>query len=164
MKTEIDAQKVCTFFVIVVLSCVISYFTQPYIHGNEKAIDLIINVFSILAGFLVAIMTLFSDFTIDNETNWREISHQEKNIRVRATKNKSLFYCYLLVLIFVFLSILLEKSKVEWHKVIVMCAEYIYITFSCIALGYSLFLPSKIYHLQKEKIDLALKERKPNIP
>lgn len=74
MKAKVDARKVVTFLFIIILSSIISYFIQPFIHGNEKAIDLIINVFSILAGFLVAIMTLFSDFSINNETNWRELS------------------------------------------------------------------------------------------
>lgn len=162
MKAKVDARKVVTFLFIIILSSIISYFIQPFIHGNEKAIDLIINVFSILAGFLVAIMTLFSDFSINNETNWRELSLKKNTIRVRAAKNKYLFYCYLLVLIFVFISILLSKSEIEWHKIVVKYAEYAYLIFACISLCYSVFLPKKIYQLQKEKLDSALKERKPN--
>lgn len=161
MTREIDIRKVVTFIIIVVLSGIISYFVRPYIHGNEKAVDLIINVFSILAGFLVAIMTLFSDFSINNETNWREVSLQKQTIRVRAAKNKHLFYCYLMVLIFVFISILFAKSEETLHKNIVKSAEYIYLYFASVALSYSLFLPNKIYQLQKEKLDNVIKERKP---
>lgn len=161
MTREIDIQEVVTFIVIVLLSGIVSYFTQPHIHGNEKAVDLIINVFSILAGFLVAIMTLFSDFSINNETNWREVSLQKQTIRVRAAKNKHLFYCYLIVLVFVFISILFAKSEETLYQNIVEYAEYIYLYFASVALGYSLFLPNKIYQLQKEKLDNAIKERKP---
>ncbi len=161
MTREIDTRKVLTFIIIVGLSGIISYFAQPHIHNNEKAVDLIINVFSILAGFLVAIMTLFSDFSINNETNWREVSLQKQTIRVRAAKNKHLFYCYLMVLVFVFVSILFTQSEDPLHQEVVKYAEYIYLYFASIALGYSLFLPNKIYQLQKEKLDNAIKERKP---
>lgn len=161
MTREIDIRKVTIFIIIIVFSGIISYFAQPHIHGNEKAVDLIINVFSILAGFLVAIMTLFSDFSINNETNWREVSLQKQTIRVRAAKNKHLFYCYLIVLVFVFISILFAKSEGYLYQEIVKYAEYIYLYFASIALGYSLFLPNKIYQLQKEKLDNAIKERKP---
>ena len=162
MKQEIDNRKVATFVVIIVLSGVVSCTAQPLIHGNEKAVDLIVNVFSILAGFLVAIMTLFSDFSINNETNWREVTLKRHTISVRAAKNKNLFYCYLLVLVFVFISVLLSKSTIEWHQEVVKYAECIYLFLACIAWGYSLFLPNNIYRLQKEKLDSALKECKPN--
>lgn len=161
MTREIDIRKVVKFIIVMLLSGIVSYFAQPHIHGNEKAVDLIINVFSILAGFLVAIMTLFSDFSINNETNWREVLLQKQIIRVRAAKNKHLFYCYLIVLVFVFISILFAKSEGGLYKNIVKCAEYVYLYFASVALGYSLFLPNKIYQLQKEKLDSAIKERKP---
>ena len=86
MTREIDIRKVTIFIMIIVFSGIISYFAQPHIHDNEKAVDLIINVFSILAGFLVAIMTLFSDFQLITKQNWREVSLQKQTIRVSGGK------------------------------------------------------------------------------
>lgn len=162
MKQEIDIRKVVTFVAIIVLSVVVSCTAQPLIHGNEKAVDLIVNVFSILAGFLVAIMTLFSDFSINNETNWRKVTLKKHTISVQAAKNKNLFYCYLLVLIFVFISVLLSGSAVEWHKEVVKYVEFIYLFLACVALCYSLFLPNNIRRHQEERLNAKLKECKPN--
>ncbi|MFU2059266.1 hypothetical protein ACLSZY_06755 [Avibacterium volantium] len=161
MARKIDIQKVLTFIVIVLVSGIISYFAQPYIHDNKEAVNLIVNVFSIPAALLVAIMTLFSDFSINNKTNWREISLQKQTIRARSTRNKHLFHCYLIVFISVFISILLGKSKDALHQEIVKYAEYTYLYFASFALGYSLYLPNKIYQLKTEKLDNAIRERKP---
>ena len=56
-----------------------------------------------------------------------------------------------------FISILFAKSEDSLDQEIVKYAEYIYLYFASIALGYSLFLPNKIYQLQKEKLDNAIK-------
>ncbi len=52
------------FLLIACISAFLAWKGQPFVHGNEKAVDLIINVFAILAGFLIAIMTLFSDMRL----------------------------------------------------------------------------------------------------
>lgn len=44
---------------------------------EREAVDLIINVFAILAYFLIAIMTLFSDMRFDEDANWRQIQIRE---------------------------------------------------------------------------------------
>ena len=41
------------FILIAILSGLLAYLGQPFVHGNEKAVDLVINVFAILAGFLL---------------------------------------------------------------------------------------------------------------
>ena len=65
------------FILIAILSGLLAYLGQPFVHGNEKAVDLVINVFAILAGFLIAIMTLFSDMRFDEDANWRQIQIRE---------------------------------------------------------------------------------------
>ena len=99
------------FILISILSALLAYVGQPFVHENEKAIDLIINVFSILSGFLIAIMTLFTDMKFDEDANWRQLKLQENLQEQRYTKHSFLFYVYLCVLVFVFLVVLLKNNK-----------------------------------------------------
>ena len=57
------------FLLIACISAFLAWKGQPFVHGNEKAVDLVVNVFAILAGFLIAIMTLFSDMRFDEDAN-----------------------------------------------------------------------------------------------
>lgn len=47
------------------------YWGQPWIHENERAINVIVTSFSILAGFLIAIMTIIGDPAISFWRSWR---------------------------------------------------------------------------------------------
>ena len=94
------------FALITILSGMLAWLGQPFIHGNEKAIDIIIYVFSILSGFLIAIMTLFGDIKYNQNVNWRKLQLQENASKQRYSKHFLLFYGYLSVLISVFISVL----------------------------------------------------------
>ena len=47
------------------------YWGQPWIHENERAINVIVTSFSILAGFLIAIRTIIGDPAIFFWRSWR---------------------------------------------------------------------------------------------
>lgn len=56
-------QKVPLIFgaISIVFGIAAGWFGQDLIHDNDDARDLIVTVFSILAGFLIAVMTLLGD-------------------------------------------------------------------------------------------------------
>lgn len=158
---KISHRKLAIFFIISAISMLIAWKIQPFIHNNDKAVDLIVNVFSILAGFLIAIMTLFADINIGENENWRSIEIRSQEQNKKYAKNELLFYGYLLVLAFVFISILLPKD--DSYGAIVLWTERIYVFLAIISFCYSLFLPVKIKRMQQEKINRLLSERKPKI-
>lgn len=149
------------FILISILSALLAYVGQPFVHENEKAIDLIINVFSILSGFLIAIMTLFTDMKFDEDANWRQLKLQENLQEQRYTKHSFLFYVYLCVLVFVFLVVLLNNNKEYANGTLIKFFEFLYLCIAAGAFIYSAFLPSKLMKNRKEKLDKLMKKKAP---
>ena len=58
----IDWKRTAFISFAAVAGLIAGLFGQPFIHGNERAISVIVNVFSILAGFLLLTNGLFGDF------------------------------------------------------------------------------------------------------
>ena len=152
------------FVLILVLSALLGYVGQPFVHGNEKAIDLIINVFAILAGFLIAIMTLFSDMRFDEDANWRQIQVREDIQEQRYLKHSFLFYTYLAVLICVFIVVLLSSQDEYKNSLLVYGFEYVYLFLACISIFYSMFLPSNLIKIRKEELKKLMDKKKPKYP
>ena len=149
------------FFLIASLSGLLAYLGQPFVHSNEKAIDLIINVFAILAGFLIAIMTLFSDMRFDEDANWRQLQVREQRQEQRYAKHSMLFYAYLAVLVCVFVVILLQNHADFKDSHTIKIFEYLYLWLSCISLFYSVFLPGKLTQSRKEEFHKLMESKKP---
>src|SRR5690606_15847934 len=91
------------------------------IAGIDAARDIIVTDFSILAGFLIAIMTLLGDHSL-LPGGWRVAEKNRSIIKVKLVRQKYLFYQYLLTLIVIFISTL---TKNEWPE-ITSCLERIY--------------------------------------
>jgi hypothetical protein len=71
MISSLDWGKLTFLTFAVALSLVFSWVGQPLIHGNQSAIDVIVTVFSILAGFLVAIIAIIGDPASIPKGSWR---------------------------------------------------------------------------------------------
>ncbi|MCI4078616.1 hypothetical protein MM809_38615, partial [Klebsiella pneumoniae] len=97
--------------------------------------------FAILAGFLIAIMTLFSDMRFDEDANWRQIQIREDVQEQRYIKHSLLFYTYLAVLVCVFIVILLAHKEEYKNGPAIFWLERSYLFLACISIFYSVFLP-----------------------
>lgn len=159
MKTK--RAPIIRFILIAILSGLLAYLGQPFVHGNEKAIDLIINVFAILAGFLIAIMTLFSDMRFDEDANWRQIKIREDVQEQRYSKHSMLFYTYLAVLVCVFLVILLAHKEEYKNGQIICWLERGYLFLACISIFYSVFLPGNLIKNRKEEFRKLMDKKRP---
>ncbi len=151
------------FICFAIAAAFLAWKGQPFAHGNEKAIEIIINVFSILAGFLIAILTLFSDMRFDESANWRKLELQEAVQQQKFGKHSLLFFTYLSVLISVFLVILLtgqENSSLK-DSSIITCLELVYLFLAILSVIYSLFLPSNLLKIRKQEFDRLHKSKLP---
>lgn len=158
MKKHLPAIRL---ILVVLLSGWLACMAQPFVHGNEKAVDLIINVFAILAGFLIAIMTLFSDMQFDQDANWRKLELARNLQEQRYLKHSWLFYTYLLVLVCVFMVVLLNHHPAYQNSALIIWCERAYLFCACVSLFYSFFLPSKLTQIQKERMKQLIEEKKP---
>lgn len=126
--------------------------------------DLIVNVFAILAGFLLAIMTLFNNMRFDEGANWRRLRIREILQDRRYGRHSLLFYSYMAVLICVFVVVLLSHSPDYKDGVVVLRLEYAYLFLACVSMFYSLLLPSKLIQIRKEAFEQLMNRKNPRFP
>lgn len=155
---KIDWLRILFFIVAFILSAVAGWLGQPLIHGNDEAIAVIVNVFSILAGFLVTIMTLLGEPSLFRGRNWRADAVKRSNVYRRLVRHKFLFITYLSVLGLVFASTLITGKYPEHPAVIWI--ERTYLALSTLAFILSLILPSRLMSLQLARFDELIDERK----
>lgn len=156
MKRQLDFDKIKYAIAVTLWGIIGSFYTKPLIEGNQDAINVIVTVFSILAGFLIAVITLVGDPRSLPSGGWQVARLGSDLTYNRLTRHKWLFYIYLIALVLVFSSMLL-KSKFKEANLVV---EYIYLFFSIIAFILSFKLPSTLMELQRERIEQEISERR----
>ena len=155
---KIDRGRLGFFTVILILGGLSGWFGQPLIHGNAEATGVIVNVFSILAGFLVTIMTLLGEPSLFRGRTWRADAVRKSNVYRRLVRHKWLFIGYLLVLGFVFLATLVAKKTPDAPMVV--CLEKIYLGLATVAFLLSLTLPHRLMNLQMSRFEEMIESRK----
>lgn len=125
-------------------------------HGNTEAINLIVTVFSILAGFLIAVITLVGDPASLPSGSWRLGRLAAEPTYNRLIRYKWLFMVYLITLGLIFISMLFEGAfpKIQCYL------EYLYLFFASFSCILSFMLPSSLIELQKERIEQEIDERR----
>lgn len=143
-----------------VLAGAITYlWGHPLIDGNKDATSVIVTVFSILAGFLIAIMTLLGDQSVI-PGSWRISELKRRSIKVKLIRQKWLFYLYLMTLVLIFASSLVEKKYPEVSDLL----ERIYFSCSVTAFLLSFRLPSTLMQVQMERVEAIVAARKAAAP
>nr|VFJ63273.1 MAG: hypothetical protein BECKFM1743C_GA0114222_103404 [Candidatus Kentron sp. FM]VFJ64067.1 MAG: hypothetical protein BECKFM1743A_GA0114220_103474 [Candidatus Kentron sp. FM]VFK17161.1 MAG: hypothetical protein BECKFM1743B_GA0114221_104644 [Candidatus Kentron sp. FM] len=153
---NIDGWKVIVAVITVSIAGIAAYLGQPLIHGNEQAIDVITTVFSVLAGFLVAIIAVLGDPMLLPPGTWRAAEMHRKKLIKRLIVHKWLFLLYLITLALVFSSLLLQKQ----YPVITLWLERTYLFFGVIVFILSIRLPGALMKLQEERIDAMIEHRR----
>lgn len=156
LNVKIDMKKVRIGILSLILAVIASYYCQPLIHNNDQAISLIITVFSILAGFLVAIIAITGDPALLPPGTWRAAEMERDNIHKRLIRHKWLFLLYLVTLCLIFMSLLLQKE----YPQINIWVERIYLFFGVLAFALSLQLPSILTKIHRERIDCVIEHRR----
>lgn len=156
MKTKIDGKKILFAIIALVVAVFISFYAQPLIHDNDQAVNVIVTVFSILSGFLVAIIAIIGDPMLLTPGSWRAAEMGSAVIHKRLLRHQRLFVLYLITLLLIFVSTLLKKTSSP------LCGwiERIYLFFSAVAFLFSLWLPSTLMNMQKERIEKEIDHRR----
>ncbi len=155
---KIDWHRLGFATISAVVSTAAGYYGQPFVNGNSDAIGVIVNVFSILAGFLVTIMTLLGDPSAFRGKTWRSDSIRRSVFYRQLVRHKWLFVLYLLILCLVFITSLLIKKMPESN--VILWLQRIYIGLSCFAFIASLTLPSRLIALQLTRFDEMVEARR----
>lgn len=103
-QPRISRKKVIVALVSVLLAGVASWFLQPWYHSSKDAVTVLVTVFSILAGFLAAVMAIVANDRVLRGRNWRQDTYYLRLIRNELRLHQLTFYIYLAVLVLAFMS------------------------------------------------------------
>ncbi|HVI24579.1 MAG TPA: hypothetical protein VM576_00055 [Xanthomonadaceae bacterium] len=141
-----------------ILSVLVSYRGQPYLHQHPDALNTIVTVFSILAGFLVAIISIVGDSASLGRASWRRDQYLVEGVRRRLIRHKLLFQLYLVILGLVFLLQLigLKDEVVIWYeRAILFLASFAFLV--------SLALPEQLMSERLRKVERDAVSPPPNL-
>ena len=154
----IDWPRVLGFALAAVVSCIAGWYGQPMVHGNAEASRVIVNVFSIMAGVLITIMTLLREPSLYRGRSWRADAVRRSNVYRRLVRQKILFTLYLITLALVFLS---NLFKGEYSNLTVLrYIEFTYLSCACMAFILSMTLPGRLTGLQLARFDEMVEARR----
>lgn len=138
-----------------------SVFLTNSLTNNTDALNLVANVFSILSGFLLLVITMSGENSaILNNISVLDAANQEKRFLMRFNKYYALFLLYILTLALIFIFYLISKNTKNTSEIFLYTKSGIghSIAFlTCFSFIQSTFIPLKIKELFKEKRELNKK-------
>ena len=141
----------------VVVSAFVGYRFQPMVANNTDAVNTVVTIFSILAGFLIAVITFIAEPTLKQAKNWQELQLMKDTIRRQLFRQKILFFLYLLTLGIALAMFLTPETMTEvlrWMQMVFLgLATFVFLA--------SFTLPSSLMKIQLERYEAALDESKP---
>lgn len=139
----------------IIASLSFSVFLTGSLTNNTDALNLVANVFSILSGFLLLVITMSGEnSTLLSNMSALDAANQEKRFLMRFNKYYALFLLYILTLALIFIFYLITKDKTNTSTILANIKSVIghSIAFlTCFSFIQSTFIPLKIKELFKEK-------------
>ena len=117
-----------------------AYYAQPYVGHNSDIVLIVVTVFSVFAGFLIAIITIIGDPIMIREGSWRIAELGHDNMRRRLFSHVILFLAYLLTIALLFAGVILDKAlsvSDEWIKTLIERA-YLFLSITSFFLTFGL--------------------------
>lgn len=155
-RHRIDAFAVIYATASVLCGIAAAIWAQPLVAGNAEARNLIVTLFSILAGFLVAIMTLVGDPGSFANRSWRAHEQARDTIFARLARQKLLFYAYLLTLGLLFVSMVCGSSFPR----VSIWLERVYVGLASASFLLSLRLPSLLMQIQMDRHEDLIQQKR----
>ncbi|KJM62856.1 hypothetical protein B5M10_22150 [Pluralibacter gergoviae] len=145
----------------IIASLSFSIFLTGSLTNNTDALNLVANVFSILSGFLLLVITMSGEnSTLLSNMSALDAANQERRFLMRFNKYYALFLLYILTLALIFIFYLITKDKTNNSVMLINLKSIIghSIAFlTCFSFIQSTFIPLKIKELFKEKRELNKK-------
>jgi hypothetical protein len=154
---DIDWRRITFFLGAAIVSAWCGWHGQPLVHDNNDARSMITDVFSILAGFLMTVLTLLIE-PKPTAKIWREAASKKTTFVNRIIRYKWLFMLYLIVLGMVFAANLLTKDVA--FAGVLLWVERIYLSLATLAFIISLTLPNQLMQLQVGRYNEMINEKK----
>ena len=148
---RLDWQKIGLLVAGAFAGVVVFAFKTKILAPDANLANLVGTIFSILAGLLAVALNLV---VVSKPTAFKSKLSQRRYLEVmgrRLRRHNWLFYCYFLVLIFVFYSELFQKTWPLGSKFF----ESLYLSLAAASLIWSFSIPTTITQIQNENARLA---------
>ncbi len=158
-QTKFDWWRLCKLAVAIVVSITVGYLFQPMIAHNTDAVNTVVTIFSILAGFLIAVITLIAEPTLKQAKNWQELQLMKKTVQRKLFRQKLLFFLYLLTLGIALGTFLVPDNEAELQRWL----ETIFLGLATFVFLASFDLPGSLMRIQMERYEAEMDVTKPQI-
>ncbi|QNN77316.1 hypothetical protein IAE60_15540 [Pseudoxanthomonas mexicana] len=129
---------------------------QPAYHGKADAMAALVTVFTVLAGFMLAVMALAADGRNLRRKDWRQDTYFLKEIRDRLARYRMMFHLYLLVPALAIVTFI----GPAWGEGVQRFAEGFVLFLAIFALLWSFRIPGEITSAHVRQLQAAIKEQR----
>lgn len=154
-RRQFNLRKIATSIAICAVSGVAAWFFQPSYHGNANAITVAATVFSVLAGFLIAVLAITADERSLRGRNWRQDVGYLELIRGDVRRQRNLFVLYLSVLLLVFVG----SMDLPWPAFAQAWLERVLLFLAVCALLVSFRIPNYLMRRHIARLEELIRER-----
>lgn len=156
-KSQVAVSRLLWLAVLTIVSCTVGYFGQPLITENRDAVNTVVTVFSILAGFLIAVITFVTQPVIKGAKDWKELQLRKPEVKAKLWRHRILFYLYLSTLGMA-LALFLVPSSLEK---LMFWLEVFFLSLATFVFLLSFTLPKSLMDLQLAQYEEELISRAP---
>jgi hypothetical protein len=140
----------------IIFSALSSYALQPLIGGNKDAVNAVVTIFSILAGFLIAITTFAGDPMLAGAKTWGELQLAKRNFNNRLLRYRIIFFLYLISLGCAFLTYFEYKNA----PFLLPLVQYTFLFLSSFVFVVSFTVPGSLMKMQIARYEALLESTK----
>jgi peptidoglycan/LPS O-acetylase OafA/YrhL len=143
----------------VIVSVAVGYFFQPMVANNTDAVNTVVTIFSILAGFLIAVITLIAEPTLKQAKNWQELQLMKQTVERKLFRQKLLFFLYLITLGAALGTFLVPDAQTELR----WWLETVFLSLATFVFLASFELPGSLMKIQMERYEAEMDATKPQV-
>jgi hypothetical protein len=137
-----------------------AYYAQPFVQGNSDVILVVATVFTVFAGFLIAIIAVLGDPSQVPGDDWKVVETRRHSVESRTIRHIWLLMTYLVTLAILFISVILENVP----DYLVLHGIKRWIEFAYLFVGISSFclssaLPFALLRLQMQRLEETERRR-----
>lgn len=160
---------------IIISACIsiaVAYFGAPLLKESKEAINGLINVFSILAGVLVAVISIIGDPSMLMPGNWRVGFERAKDTQLKIARYSLLFAVYIASLAILIVAMVDRDANAPYINDSILlylgilkqrdCGVIFYIAtfFSSWSILLSIPLPFNLMSIQMERMEHEIDSRR----
>lgn len=158
-QTTIDWRRLAKLTAAILVSVAVGYYCQPLVAKNKDAVNAVVTIFSILAGFLIAVITLVAEPILRQAKDWQELQLMKQTVKRKLFRQRVLFFIYLLTLGVALSTFLVPENQIDWRRWL----EGTFLGLATFVFLASFGLPGSLIKIQMDRYEAELDATKPQV-